>query len=213
MASTALTLAERAQQKTEEGNYEEGPAHPLWCAWTLWFDGVSKKRAGRTASWQDNLKEIYTFRTVEDFWSVMNNINGPSQLTQGSNYHMFKAGIKPMWEDDYNKRGGKWIAKIPKKMKKQLDQAWMFVALALIGENFKEGDEVCGAVVSIRQEDKLCLWTRTAHDRDLAVSIGRQLKDLLLQAEITEAHLVYQAHADSLQTGSSFGNKAVYYLD
>jgi hypothetical protein len=35
--------------------------------------------------------------------------------------------------------------------------------LACIGEQFAEGDEVCGIVVNMRaKQDKLCLWSKTA---------------------------------------------------
>lgn len=35
--------------------------------------------------------------------------------------------------------------------------------MALIGEQFDEGDEICGVVASVRQRhDKLSLWTRNA---------------------------------------------------
>lgn len=35
--------------------------------------------------------------------------------------------------------------------------------LACIGEQFTEGDEICGVVVNVRgKQDKLCVWTRTA---------------------------------------------------
>ena len=35
--------------------------------------------------------------------------------------------------------------------------------LACIGEQFTEGDEICGIVVNVRQkQDKLCIWTKTA---------------------------------------------------
>jgi hypothetical protein len=34
--------------------------------------------------------------------------------------------------------------------------------LAMIGEQFDEGDEICGAVVSVRRQDKIAIWTKTA---------------------------------------------------
>ena len=35
--------------------------------------------------------------------------------------------------------------------------------LACIGEQFTEGDEICGIVVNVRvKQDKLCVWTRSA---------------------------------------------------
>lgn len=35
--------------------------------------------------------------------------------------------------------------------------------MALIGEQFDEGDDICGVVASVRQrQDKISLWTKTA---------------------------------------------------
>lgn len=37
--------------------------------------------------------------------------------------------------------------------------------LACIGEQFDEGDEICGIVVNLRaRQDRLCVWTKTAHN-------------------------------------------------
>ena len=49
---------------------------------------------------------------MEDFWATMNHINPPSGLNIGCDYSLFKAGIKPMWEDPMNKSGGRWIINI-----------------------------------------------------------------------------------------------------
>lgn len=40
--------------------------HPLQNEWTLWYDVAAKRNTG--ASWSDNLKEIITISTVEEFW-------------------------------------------------------------------------------------------------------------------------------------------------
>jgi translation initiation factor 4E len=40
--------------------------HPLQNTWTLWFDNPGKK--ANAQSWADNLKEIISIDTVEDFW-------------------------------------------------------------------------------------------------------------------------------------------------
>ena len=40
---------------------------------------------------------------------------------------------------------------------------WLWQLLAMIGEQFEEGDEICGAVVSVRKAgDKIAIWTKTA---------------------------------------------------
>jgi translation initiation factor 4E len=78
--------------------------HPLQHPWTLWY-----YRNDRTKSWQENLREVVTFATVEDFWAVFNHIESASRLGPGSDYSVFKAGIKPMWEDEKNANGGRWL--------------------------------------------------------------------------------------------------------
>ena len=50
-----------------------------------------------------------TVGTIEDFWSVYHYIDGPAKLRSGCDYHLFKEGITPMWEDPANKEGGRWL--------------------------------------------------------------------------------------------------------
>ena len=38
----------------------------------------------------------------------------PGDLASHSDFHLFKMGIKPMWEDEANKFGGKWIVRLRK---------------------------------------------------------------------------------------------------
>ncbi|KAK9073523.1 hypothetical protein SSX86_007847 [Deinandra increscens subsp. villosa] len=40
--------------------------HRLDKKWTFWFDNVSKPKQG--AAWGNNLRDAYTFDTVEEFW-------------------------------------------------------------------------------------------------------------------------------------------------
>lgn len=40
--------------------------HPLYAPWTLWFDSASKQ--DKAKSWDDQLNEVVTFQSVEDFW-------------------------------------------------------------------------------------------------------------------------------------------------
>jgi hypothetical protein len=52
--------------------------------------------------------------------------------------------------------------------------------LAAIGEQFAEGEEVCGVAVNIRPaKDRVELWTRTAANEAAQTSIGKQFKQTL----------------------------------
>lgn len=44
--------------------------HPLFNAWTLWFDNPSKK-ASTAHNWLDDTKEVITFDSVEEFWGYV----------------------------------------------------------------------------------------------------------------------------------------------
>ena len=73
-----------------------------------------------------------------------------------------------MWEDEENKRGGKWIIRLKKGVS---DRYWEDLLLAIIGDQFAEaGEEVCGAVLSVRSgEDVLSVWTRIDGGRNIKI--------------------------------------------
>lgn len=87
----------------------------------------------------------------------------PPQLEVNSNYHLFKEvcrsniynlelnvgqGIKPMWEDPANERGGKWVFNVRNTEKQLLGHYWENLVLGLIGETVDASDEITGAVVA-----------------------------------------------------------------
>lgn len=44
--------------------------------------------------------------------------------------------------------------------------------MACIGEQFTEGDEICGIVVNVRaRQDRLCMWTKTASNEAAQVRL------------------------------------------
>lgn len=55
---------------------------------------------------------MYSFKTVENFWALMNNIVSPSKLNSGSDIFLFKSHIRPTWEDKANSDGGGWTANL-----------------------------------------------------------------------------------------------------
>lgn len=153
--------------------------HPLEHSWTFWFDNPNGKQ--KQATWGSSLRAVYTFDTVEDFWCFYNNVLQPSKLNAGADFHCFKAGIEPKWEDPKCAHGGKWTAQPPRSGgKAALDTYWLHTLLAMIGEQFDESEEICGAVVSVRRaQDKIAIWTKTASNEAAQVTIGKQWKDII----------------------------------
>ncbi|KAL9262042.1 Eukaryotic translation initiation factor 4E-1-like protein [Drosera capensis] len=149
--------------------------HPLENSWTFWFDNPSTR--SKQTAWGSNIRPIYTFGTVEEFWSLYNNIHHPSKLTVGADFYCFKHNIEPKWEDPICANGGKWTVA---SLRGKLDTPWLYTLLAMIGEQFDHGDEICGAVVNVRsRQEKIALWTKNAANESAQVSIGQQWKKFL----------------------------------
>ncbi|XP_062232193.1 eukaryotic translation initiation factor 4E-1-like [Phragmites australis] len=149
--------------------------HPLEYAWTFWFDNPQGK--SKQAAWGSSMRPIHTFSTVEDFWCLYNNIHHPSKLVVGADFHCFKDKIEPKWEDPICANGGKWTIICGRG---KSDTLWLHTLLAMIGEQFDYGDEICGAVVSVRgKQERIAIWTKNAGNEAAQISIGKQWKEFL----------------------------------
>jgi translation initiation factor 4E len=109
------------------------------------------------------VKPIATVRSVEEFWSCYSHLIRPNELVSPSDYHLFKEGISPLWEDEANQKGGKWMVRLRKGL---ASEKWESLILALIGDSTGIGDEICGCVASIRyQEDIIAVWNRDGNKK------------------------------------------------
>lgn len=204
--ATEVTVAERqipveskaigsSAALTGEGEavFKSVAEQPLHNKWVLWYD--NPKAALPNTDWKENLQFCGRFETPAKFWQIFNNVKPPSQIGDKCNYHIFKEGIEPMWEDPKNENGGKWVLTITKTAdsKSRVDEFWLFTCLAVIGETIDfGGDMVCGAVVSIRRnQDRIALWLKT-DEPDIVSKIGARWK----KAMDVPNRLKYQVHRD-----------------
>lgn len=154
-----------------------------------------------------------------------NNIAPVSSLALKSDYHLFKEGVRPEWEDPQNKHGGKWSYSFKDKRSVDIDELWLHVMLAAIGETLEEEEdgEVMGVVVNVRKAFfRIGVWTRTTgkhipgrgdgdvaggkgrsveKGREVLLSIGRRFKEVL-KLPATEL-LEFSGHTDSAHSGST----------
>ena len=84
--------------------------HPLTYPWTFtYFKKVANK------SYEENTYTLGTTATVEDFWRLYVHLRRPvDERPTVCDYHVFREGIRPMWEDEANVNGGKWIVRLKK---------------------------------------------------------------------------------------------------
>jgi translation initiation factor 4E len=136
-------------------------------SWVFWFRPPISKSNG-FVEYEKTLHPIAEFETVEDFFTVYQHLKRPSTLPLVSDFHIFKKGIRPVWEDDENRKGGKWIVRLKKGV---ANRYWEELIFAIVGDQFAEAsEEVCGAVLSVRNgEDILSIWTRNDGGRVLKI--------------------------------------------
>ncbi|KAF7513764.1 hypothetical protein GJ744_007815 [Endocarpon pusillum] len=208
--STSTATASNGQNVTVFHDPENfNVKHPLQNQWTLWF---TKPPTGRGDNWNDLLKEVVTFDSVEEFWGVYNNIAAASQLAHKSDYHLFKRGVRPEWEDSQNKHGGKWSYQFKDKKGIDIDELWLHAQLAAIGETLEEDNdnEVMGVVINVRKAFfRIGLWTRTvgkakAGDgagKEALMKIGQRFKETMKLGPNEQVE--FSGHTDSAHAGST----------
>lgn len=141
--------------------------HRLRNSWVFWFRPPISKANG-FIEYEKTLHPIASCESAEEFFTVYQHLKRPSSLPLVSDYHLFKKGIRPIWEDDENKKGGKWIVRLKKGV---ADRYWENLLFAVIGDQFGDAsDEVCGVVLSVRNgEDILSIWARADGQRVLKI--------------------------------------------
>ena len=149
---------------------------------------------------------FFEFLQVEHFWRIYDHIVRPNDHKTTIDYHLFKNGIKPTWEDPNNENGGKWMVRLKKGL---ASIYWEELVLAIIGEQFDVGSEICGAVVSVRGgEDILSVWNKTAENKEATDRIRDKMREVLKLPIVIP--MEYKKHHDSLNDKSSFRNTQVW---
>lgn len=178
-------LSLESPQTVLDDNKEFSVKHPLNCSWTLWY---TKPQASKSESWADLLKPVITFSTVEEFWGIFNSIPQPSELPLKADYHLFREGVRPEWEDEQNAKGGKFNFSYGDKYNTNINDVWLKSCLALIGEVLQDDeDEVNGIVFSNRKiAYKIALWTKSVAKKNL-FTVGEKFKEVIdVQDELIE---------------------------
>lgn len=130
-----------------------------------------------------SINKIGSFDSVEGFFGIYDHLVKVSDLDTANcvtDYHLFREGITPTWEDAKNKRGGKWIVRL-RKVEGLSALYFEELLLALIGEQFGNvGIHVCGVVASCRtNEDIISVWNADAEDKDATNKIRDCIKEVL----------------------------------
>lgn len=165
--------------------------------WTLWYDKTDLNICDN--NWDQFLIKIESIFTIDNFWALFNNTPLISDLPSGSNYHFFKTGIEPKWEDLENLDGGRWVLSLSKVNIQDCEKIWEFTVLALISERFTlDGSQIInGVVANVRKNEvRFSIWTKNASKKALQIKIGKFWQKFLREEiESKEFLLEYFPHS------------------
>ena len=131
-----------------------------------------------TNEYESQVKKIADFDTIEDFWAIFQHLRKPDSCKPGIEFQLFKEPIKPMWEDEYNKNGGKLTLKLTKEYTTII---WEEIILAIIGSVLPEkiDDEINGIVFCSKKEfNTLQIWFKT-YSKSINAELEQCIRDLI----------------------------------
>jgi translation initiation factor 4E len=154
-------------------------------AWTLWYMARTNKHSQNTSSYENYVNPVCTVDSVDSFVRIWSHIHRPSTLPASTDLHLFKEGIKPVWEDPNNEQGGRWVLRLQKGL---ADRLWEHLGIAIVSGLFEDNkatatnsdDLMCGVVIGVRyQEDVVSIWTRNSSDVDGNVRVKERFLNIL----------------------------------
>ncbi|KIO25863.1 hypothetical protein M407DRAFT_243938 [Tulasnella calospora MUT 4182] len=150
---------------------------PLRNTWVFWFR-QQRAPSNKNVNYEEGIKRVTAFSSVESFWSLHTHLNPPSSLQATTDYLLFHSGVRrPVWEDPLNANGGKWVLRLRKGL---ADRLWEDLVIAIIGDQFDVEDGICGCVLSVRgSEDILSVWNRDERDAEAKARIRDGIRKAL----------------------------------
>jgi hypothetical protein len=105
--------------------------------WEFYHDRQDRKGdpavASSSDSYEARLVRLAQMNDIKEFWSVLNNFD-IAALEKKDSIHLFHKGVKPLWEDPRNLKGGSWTFKVQKTHGPDF---WKELCLLAVGEQLQ----------------------------------------------------------------------------
>lgn len=154
--------------------------HKLNNNWTFWI------HLPNDIDWSINsYKKVYSFSTVEDAISLIENIN--EVVVQKCMLFIMRENIKPIWEDPHNNKGGCFSYKITNS---EVYSVWKQLCYCLAGESLAKDKKIQSGLngISISPKKNFCiikLWLSdieiTSENNDLHEYIKKSIANEIEQ--------------------------------
>lgn len=162
--------------------------------YTLWIAQILENHIMDANEYENNLTQISDFSSWDQFWEIYQHLQRPSSIPVNCELFFFKKGIKPVWEENENRGGGKFILRIKKD---HADKAWERLLISFLGQSF---DLIVGIVVISKQaESIISLWTKELELYGHKLKIKQWIRD---QLQIDEkVYIEYKEHPYTNELG------------
>lgn len=128
--------------RNKEMETEATNSHLLKREWSLWY---FERETGK--SWDECFHDVAACKSIEEFWILFNSIKLPTEIDEGCNYALFESSVRPMWEDERNQNGGRWIITLEKRVDcDEVNRLWLDTLLILIEEQMSGASSICGVI-------------------------------------------------------------------
>ena len=137
--------------QSADADYQE--LHPLQNKWTLWYQPVSDFKS---------LQKVVQVTSIEEFWSVFNNLRQLENMEDKTTLYFFKDGIEPAWEDAQNK--GRLKGNLIRN--RDCNVVYQQVLMNCIGETYASMEQINGVAICVRKNKafRLDVWLKTEVD-------------------------------------------------
>ena len=213
---------EEAKKEEQKDNQKKDNSTKtkLWTKFAFWFRISEEilrnqlpKQTLDSNEYESQVKKIAEFETIEDFWAIFQHLRKPDSCKQGIEFQLFKVPIKPMWEDEGNKNGGRLTLKLRKNYTTII---WEEMILAFIGGIFsdKMKEEINGIVfVSKKEFNTLQIWFKT-YDKKLNAELDQCIRDLIQipnEVPLEKKQFFYPQKEYKETKRKDYKNKGGYY--
>jgi len=158
---------------TEQATSEQAAGEqelPLNRSWTFYYLNNQSK------NWDERIKKIADFNTVQRFWQIYNHVKLPTHISVGCDLMIFQSDIEPKWECPENRQGGRLVAEMTKEHRNDcMSTNWLNTILGLIGEECAhENVARCVGVQfqSRKKMDKISMWVASGHSKMEIKNLG-----------------------------------------
>eukprot|EP00835_Amoeboradix_gromovi_P002704 NODE_158_length_16653_cov_0.456929.p10 type:complete len:177 gc:universal NODE_158_length_16653_cov_0.456929:11252-10722(-) len=124
--------------------------HPLKNQWMLWYQPFNDFKS---------LQKVVQVKSIEEFWSVFNNLRQLENMEDKTTLYFFKEGIEPAWEDEQNK--GRLKGNLIRN--RDCNVVYQQVLMHCIGEAYPSMDQINGVAICVRKNKafRLDVWLKS----------------------------------------------------